>query len=29
MNKILCATGAITGKTNGYDYKLLESLSHQ
>lgn len=29
MNKILCSTGAITGKTNGYDYKLLEPLSKQ
>ena len=29
MNKILCSTGAITGKTNGYDYRLLEPLSKQ
>lgn len=29
MNKILCSTGAITGKTNGYDYKLLEPLSRK
>ena len=29
MNKILCSTGAITGKLNGYDYKLLEPLSRQ
>lgn len=29
MNRILCSTGAITGKTNGYDYKLLEPLSKQ
>lgn len=27
MNKILCSTGAITGKANGYDYRLLEPLS--
>lgn len=29
MNKILCSTGAITGTANGYDYKLLETLSKQ
>lgn len=29
MNKILCSTGAVTGKVNGYDYKLLEPLSKQ
>lgn len=29
MNKILCSTGAVTGRNNGYDYTLLESLSKQ
>ena len=29
MNKIICSTGAITGGPNGYDYKMLESLSKQ
>ena len=29
MNKILCSTGAITGRANGYNYKLLECLSEQ
>lgn len=29
MNKILCSTGAITGKVTGYNYKLLEPLSKQ
>ena len=29
MNKILCSTGAITGKRNGYDYTLIGSLSKQ
>lgn len=29
MNKILCSTGAAIGKANGYNYKLLESLSKQ
>ena len=27
MNKILCSTGAFTGRSNGYNYKLLEPLS--
>ena len=27
MNKILCSTGAFTGRSNGYNYRLLESLS--
>lgn len=27
MNKILCSTGAITGKVINYDYKILEQLS--
>lgn len=29
MNKILCSTGAITGKVNNYDYRLLDPLSKQ
>lgn len=29
MNKILCSTGAITGKVNNYNYRLLEPLSGQ
>lgn len=29
MNRILCSTGAVTGKNNGYDYTLLEGLSKQ
>lgn len=29
MNKILCSTGAITGKRNNYDYTLLEKLAEQ
>lgn len=29
MHNVLCSTGAITGKANGYDYKLLGSLSKQ
>lgn len=29
MRKVLCSTGAITGKSNGYDYKLLEPLAKQ
>lgn len=29
MNKILCSTGAVTGKVNEYDYRLLEPLSKQ
>lgn len=28
-NKILCSTGAITGKRNNYDYTLLETLAEQ
>lgn len=27
MNKILCSTGAFTGRSNGYNYRLLEPLS--
>ena len=27
MNKILCSTGAFTGRSNGYNYRLLETLS--
>lgn len=27
MNKILCSTGAFTGRSNGYNYRLLEQLS--
>lgn len=29
MRKVLCSIGAILGKPNGYDYKLLEPLSKQ
>lgn len=29
MNNILCSTGAITGRANGYDYRLLKTLSKQ
>lgn len=29
MNKILCSTGAITGRSNGYNYKLLGPLSKE
>lgn len=29
MHKVLCSTGAILGKPNGYDYKLLEPVSKQ
>jgi len=29
MNKILCSTGAFTGRSNGYNYKLLEPLSKE
>lgn len=29
MNKILCSTGAITGKTNGYDYRLLQPMAQK
>lgn len=28
-NKILCSTGAITGKRNNYDYTLLEKLAQE
>lgn len=27
MNKILCSTGAFTGRSNGYNYRLMEPLS--
>ncbi len=29
MNKILCSTGAFTGRSNGYNYRLLEPLSKE
>jgi len=29
MRKILCSTGAITGKPNGYSYKIIEQLAEK